>query len=414
MKFLFTAPRFHTNQAPIVRGLIERGHEVRYFVIYVGATEDHSSCEPLMLKPSKTTIREKKKLAKTKTASEVESAISGRFIPDREYLKKQLLAYRPDVVICRDRTNLTLIVHRICAENGIACVLYDQAPVYPSGLNENHGGTTINNTAEPLLRRILNRMRRNANPDYRFIKQCKESFGFPKTRMSPVKYMVNHFLSELPSKPEHSYYIPLVYESDAKGSNRLTVSGNAVRFLCVAKFREYKNLPLLVRAFAGVETEDSWQLQIVGQAVNDDETAYRAKLLELIRECGLETRITLISNVEYHDMPTVYQSNDLLILPSRRETYGMAIVEAMANGLSVIASDSCGAAFCVKEAGGTVVRVNDVEDLTGALSNALRNRRALAELGNKAKDYIVKNQSFESYYQSLGKMLADEFQMRLF
>ena len=65
MKILFTAPRFHTNQAPVVRGLTAAGHEVRYFVAFTGATEDHSCCVPVVLKPSRTTEREKRALART-------------------------------------------------------------------------------------------------------------------------------------------------------------------------------------------------------------------------------------------------------------------------------------------------------------------------------------------------------------
>ena len=76
MKFLFTAPRFHTNQVPIVKGLTEMGHEVRFFVVFVGATEDHTDCEPLVLKPSRTTEREKRRQEKKLIPSTVEGVLA--------------------------------------------------------------------------------------------------------------------------------------------------------------------------------------------------------------------------------------------------------------------------------------------------------------------------------------------------
>ncbi|MCC8146263.1 MAG: hypothetical protein LIO93_07465 [Bacteroidales bacterium] len=58
MRILFTAPRYHTNQVPIVKGLLGKGHEVRYFVVFKGASEEYTFCEPTVLKPSKGMLRQ--------------------------------------------------------------------------------------------------------------------------------------------------------------------------------------------------------------------------------------------------------------------------------------------------------------------------------------------------------------------
>lgn len=414
MKFLFTAPRFHTNQAPIVKGLTEAGHEVRYFVVFVGATEDHSCCEPLVLKPSKTTVREKRKLAKTKTASEIESAISGHFIPNWRYLEKQILEYRPDVVICRDRTNFTLAVYSICSKHSIPCALYDQSPVYTSERKAEKGSPDNHHTLVlPLFTRVCKKLQKTFSADFQYISKCKRKHGFPKTRISPVKYLVNEFASNSELPVEHSYYIPLVYAPPKVQIGKRAISDDATHFLCVAKFREYKNLPLLLNAFTKIKTVENWKLTIVGQAVNDDEKAYRNELESYILKNGLSSRISLLQNVRYKDMHEVYSANDLLILPSRRETYGMAIVEAMANGLSVIVSDTCGAAFCAQEAGGTVVKANEVDALATAILDSLQNKDCLIERGKKAKEYILRNQSFDCYYHAMANMLKNEFNLSL-
>ena len=134
MRILFTAPRFHTNQVPVVKGLKAAGHDVRYFVAFTGATEDHSDCVPTVLRPSRTTVREARTLSRKKGEGEAESVFGGHFIPALPSLQRAFETYMPDLVICRGKTNLTLCMNALCARHRIPCVLYDQEPVlFPSG-----------------------------------------------------------------------------------------------------------------------------------------------------------------------------------------------------------------------------------------------------------------------------------------
>ena len=49
MKFLYVAPRYHTNQMDIMKGLIEHGHEVCFISHYAAAIEDYSCVTPVVL-----------------------------------------------------------------------------------------------------------------------------------------------------------------------------------------------------------------------------------------------------------------------------------------------------------------------------------------------------------------------------
>ena len=42
MKFLYVAPRYHTNQMDIMQGLTQLGHEVRFISHYAAIIEDYS------------------------------------------------------------------------------------------------------------------------------------------------------------------------------------------------------------------------------------------------------------------------------------------------------------------------------------------------------------------------------------
>jgi len=49
MRFLYIAPRCHNNQMSILKGLVERGHEVCFISHYQGLTEDYSYVKPVVL-----------------------------------------------------------------------------------------------------------------------------------------------------------------------------------------------------------------------------------------------------------------------------------------------------------------------------------------------------------------------------
>jgi glycosyltransferase involved in cell wall biosynthesis len=68
------------------------------------------------------------------------------------------------------------------------------------------------------------------------------------------------------------------------------------------------------------------------------------------------------------DLAASYDSADLLVLPTRRESYGMVVVEAQARGIPVVASDVGGVAEALGDGGGLLVPPDD----PGALADAIR------------------------------------------
>jgi glycosyltransferase involved in cell wall biosynthesis len=62
-------------------------------------------------------------------------------------------------------------------------------------------------------------------------------------------------------------------------------------------------------------------------------------LIDRINNLNLSDKVVFVGEVDYEDMPSYYRSATLLIHPTHRETFGMVVLEAMASGLPVIASD---------------------------------------------------------------------------
>ncbi|GGW94923.1 glycosyltransferase family 4 protein [Streptomyces lomondensis] len=108
------------------------------------------------------------------------------------------------------------------------------------------------------------------------------------------------------------------------------------RLLCVAAVTPRKGQHRLVEALAAV-TDLPWSCVCVGGLTQDRE--YVAHLRSLIRKHGLEDRLELAGPQSGAALDASYATADLMVLTSYAETYGMAVTEALARGIPVLATD---------------------------------------------------------------------------
>jgi glycosyltransferase involved in cell wall biosynthesis len=108
------------------------------------------------------------------------------------------------------------------------------------------------------------------------------------------------------------------------------------RLLCVAAVTPRKGQHRLIEALAAV-TDLPWTCSCVGGLGQDPE--YVAQLRRLISRYGLEDRLELAGPKAGAQLDAAYASADLMVLTSYAETYGMAVTEALARGIPVLATD---------------------------------------------------------------------------
>ncbi|GAA4318976.1 glycosyltransferase family 4 protein [Streptomyces venetus] len=108
------------------------------------------------------------------------------------------------------------------------------------------------------------------------------------------------------------------------------------RLLCVAAVTPRKGQHRLVEALATV-TDLPWSCVCVGGLTQDPE--YVAHLRSLISKHGLEDRLELAGPQSGAALDASYAKADLMVLTSYAETYGMAVTEALARGIPVMATD---------------------------------------------------------------------------
>lgn len=109
----------------------------------------------------------------------------------------------------------------------------------------------------------------------------------------------------------------------------------ASSLLCVGSITPTKGHDVLVEALAAV-ADRPWRCILVGPL--DRDSAHAVAVRNAIGRRGLIGRLSLTGPLTGERLAAVYASADLLVLPSRAETYGMVVTEALARGIPVLAT----------------------------------------------------------------------------
>lgn len=140
---------------------------------------------------------------------------------------------------------------------------------------------------------------------------------------------------------------------------------STLQFLCVATMNPGKGHEILVRALVEAGRSRAWQLTCVGAVTRHPETVEH--LRAVIAAEGVADRVMLTGGLEGETLAERYHRADAFVLATRRETYGMAVAEAIACGLPVI-STRTGAIPSLVGEGGLLVAPGDDAALASALS----------------------------------------------
>ena len=111
------------------------------------------------------------------------------------------------------------------------------------------------------------------------------------------------------------------------------------RLLCVGTLGRHKGQDLLIEALAQLADLD-WQCVLAGPLDRDPD--FVQHLQTRIARLGYGERVRLVGVLTGAALSDAYTTADLLVAPSRSETYGMSVTEALAHGLPVIAAATGG------------------------------------------------------------------------
>jgi glycosyltransferase involved in cell wall biosynthesis len=161
------------------------------------------------------------------------------------------------------------------------------------------------------------------------------------------------------------------------------VSASDAVILFCAKLQLWKRPGDLLRAFAKANLSDAL-LVIAGEG------PLRAELEAQAAQLGISTHVRFLGFVNQSQLPAVYTSADLMVLPSEYEPFAVVVNEAMCCGCPVAASDHVGAArdLVAPVRQEFVFPCGDIAALTAILKDAVVDRSRLAALGRAAVAHI--------------------------
>lgn len=148
------------------------------------------------------------------------------------------------------------------------------------------------------------------------------------------------------------------------------------KLLFVGRLERRKGLSVLGQAFTSLVSRiPRIQLLVVGSG---PERSAIDRLPDRVRE-----RITMLGALSDDQLPRYYAAVDAFVGPATgQESFGIVLLEAMAAGLPIVASDLPGYRAVVRDGvEGILVPVGDAERLAEALEHVLTNTEAAARLG---------------------------------
>lgn len=382
MKLLYIAPRYHTNQVPVMKGWHDRGVEVHFFAQFEGVSEVHDYVNFHLMKPSAATVKKFERLERENGAAVAESMKIRAFMPDFPALYRSIREIMPDVVIVREYSKPNAMAVLACRMLGIRnIVMYVQIPLY--GREEKYGiGKQI------------------------FRKLC-----FPKACFTPVlwtdtfreKLLPPHF----PGAPR--WFVPMICQAEADADREYCRDG-IVRILDVGKYREYKNHFFFVDGIAAMQHRENIRVTIIGQLSNDSEREYYERLKAYITEKKLENVIDIRGNVPFREMQGIYDSNDVLVLSSSKDMASVVVLEAMSMGLCVASSIYNGLACYLEEHQcGYTFDLDQPERLSVILDELVQNPEIVGQMGRKGRQVAAESFTFDSYAAHLNELTKAEY-----
>jgi glycosyltransferase involved in cell wall biosynthesis len=117
-------------------------------------------------------------------------------------------------------------------------------------------------------------------------------------------------------------------------------------------------------------------------------TDYQDELEEFTYEQKMKNQVIFINNVDFLDLPAIYQMASVFVYPSIFEGFGIPILEAMNSSIPVVTSKGS----CFPETGGDAALYafhEDFEELAAQIKVALYNSEIRQQLINKGNERIL-------------------------
>ncbi|MBM3145680.1 MAG: glycosyltransferase family 4 protein [Chloroflexi bacterium] len=181
-------------------------------------------------------------------------------------------------------------------------------------------------------------------------------------------------------------------------AHSLGLQGDEINILALGRFVHKKGFDGLVRAFAEIALNHPNARLIIG-----GEGPTRRSLEESARALDILDQAILPGRIPWDQVPDFLSLGDLFVLPSIQDEHGnqdglpTVLLEAMACGLPVVASDLGGANLIIRDGdNGLLIPPGDTRILAEALERLLVNPAERAQLGRAARQSVISEHHWDA------------------
>lgn len=166
------------------------------------------------------------------------------------------------------------------------------------------------------------------------------------------------------------------------------------RILYVGRLELLKGIQYLLQAFSELRLPDA-ELWMVGPILPEVQSILAR------HDSG---RVRIAGEVPPGEMPAYYRSADVVILPSINDAFGLVILEAMASGLPVIATDHSAASDVIEDKiHGFVVPIRDVGALKDRILYLFDHPEEARAMGVAGRERVLGHFTWDHYAERLLK-----------
>lgn len=172
----------------------------------------------------------------------------------------------------------------------------------------------------------------------------------------------------------------------------------------------FKGLGILLDAIKIITIDNRINLNFKLQIVGDGEL--RLDYEKIVKHLGLKNQIEFIGKVSERELINYYQLADVFVLPSinRGEAFGLVLLEAMACGAPVIASDLPGVRSIFKNGEqGLYFTPGDANELSKKILTILTSNLVTEKFSKSARELSEKKYSWNKVKDNLNKVYEDLF-----
>ncbi len=177
------------------------------------------------------------------------------------------------------------------------------------------------------------------------------------------------------------------------------ISEQQVVFGVVGRLDPGKGQGVFLEALAELKDYDRILGVLIGEETRG-EPGYQKVLEDQVASVGLGNRVRFLGYID--DPGKCYPMLDVLVMPSRKETFGLVLIEAMSFGLPVIATDAGGVPEIVIDGQtGILVLPENAAAFTEAMQRLFEDNELQREMGNRGRERVVRRYKLDDHMARL-------------